>query len=187
MNKKILFLIMAIAVLVTAGQGQTKQPKTVRDFFNILPAKYFEIGCCGVHDEPDSLVAHTKYLESFLRVEDTANGYLEGGCDGGQSCITMALFKKPDGSYVVGVHTSNTMHDENYFLEYRAGRWYDVSAKVVPQFSKNNGYRLPRYGTKVEVFSTKVVERISPTQVIRDLGPRLYDLVWKNGRFTIVK
>ena len=185
MNKGILCLALAAALLSSIGHAQTKTPKTVRDFFNLLPAKYFEIGCCGVHDEPDSLKAHTKYLETFLRVEDTANGYLEGGCEGGQSCIVMALFKKPDGSYIVGVHTANTMYDHNYFLEYRNGRWYDVAAKVVPLYDKNKAYALPRYGTEVAVFSTKVVERISRTQVIREQGPKLYDLVWKNGRFTI--
>jgi hypothetical protein len=187
MKSKFLFLVLVLAVLAPIGAAQTKQPKTVRDFFNILPTKYFEVGCCDAHDEPDLVVAHTKYLEHFLRVEDTANGYLEGGCDGGQSCIAMTLFKKPDGNYIVGIHTANTMYEDNYFLEYRGGKWYDVASKVVPGFSRDKGYALPRYGTTVEVLSTRVIERISPTQVIRETGPKLYDLVWRNGKFTIKK
>lgn len=177
--------MVVVALLAITGYAQTEQPKTVRDFFNLLPSKYFEILCCGAGPGTDRLTAHTRYLETFLRVEDTANGYLEGGCDGGQSCITMALFKKPGGTYVVGIQTAGTMSEHNYFLEYRGGKWHDVSSKVVPQFSRDKAYDLPRYGTTVEVFSTRIVERISPDQVIRDRGAKLYDLVWKNGRFEI--
>jgi hypothetical protein len=186
MQKKILFLVLTVALFGIPAYAQTKQPKTVRDFFNLLPRKYFEIGCCGVHNEPDLEKAHAKYLETFLRVEDTANGYLEGGCEGGQSCISMALFKRPDGTYIVGVETTNTMYEHNYFLEYRNGRWYDISAKVIPQFSKNKLYSLPRYGTKIEVFAKKIIERVSDDQVINEMGPKIYDLVWINGKFILM-
>lgn len=186
MQKKILFLILAVALFVISADAQTKQPKTVRDFFYLLPQKYFEIGCCGVDAEPDSEKAHAKYLETFLRVEDTANGYLEGGCEGGQECIKMALFKRPDGTYIVGVETYTTMTEHNYFLEYKNGRWYDVSSKVVPQFSRNNMYELPRYGTKIEVFAKKIIEKGSD-YVINEQGAKIYDLVWSNGKFSIKK
>ena len=187
MQKKILFLILAAALFGISADAQTKEPKTVRDFFNLLPRKYFEIGCCGAYDEPDSEKAHAKYLDTFLRVEDTANGYLEGGCDGGQECIKMALFKRPNGTYIVGVETYTTMTEHNYFLEYKNGKWFDVSSKVVPQFGKNKLYSLPRYGTKIEVFAKKVIERVSDTQVINEIGAKLYDLVWSGGKFTIKK
>jgi hypothetical protein len=187
MKKKVLFLVFAFALFGTLSYAQTKEPKTVRDFFNLLPQKYFEIGCCGVHDEPDSEKAHTKYLETFLRVEDTANGYLEGGGEAGQGGITMALFKRPNGTYVIGVSTANEMYDHNYFLEYRNGKWYDISAKIIPQFGKNKFYSLPRHGTKIEVYSKKVIEKISEDQIIYETGEKLYDLIWKDGKFTIKK
>jgi hypothetical protein len=188
MKSKALILVIALAAFAVPAAAQSSPaPKTVRDFFMLLPAKYFEVGCCGADEKTDLREAHRLYLQTFLRVEDTANGYLEGGCEGGQSCISMALFKRPNGTYVVGVHTANTMYEDNYFLEYRGGRWYDVSAKVVPGFSRDKGYALPRYGTTVEVLSTRVIERISPTQVVREPGPKLYDLMWRNGKFTIKK
>lgn len=187
MQKKILFLVLTVALYGISALAQTKQPKTVRDFFYLLPQKYFEIGCCGVHAEPDSEKAHAKYLETFLRVDDPANGYLEGGCEGGQACIKMALFKRPNGTYIVGVETYTTMTEHNYFLEYKNGRWFDVSAKVVPQFSKNKLYSLPRYGTKIEVFAKQVIERVSDDRIIYEAGPKIYDLVWRNEKFTIKK
>ena len=187
MQKKILFLVLALVLSGISAYAQTKEPKTVRDFFYLLPQKYFEIGCCGVHDEPDTEKAHSKYLETFLSVDDPANGYLEAGGEAGQGSIKLALFKQPTGTYIIGVETYTEMTEHNYFLEYRKGRWYDVSSKVVPQFSKNKLYILPRYGTKIEVFAKKVVERINKDQVIYETGAKLYDLVWRNGKFTIEK
>jgi hypothetical protein len=183
MKVRLLQVVIALTAFAGFASAQSNLPRTVRDFFMMLPAKYFDVGCCGADEKTDLKEAHRLYLEQFLRVEDTANGYLEGGCDGGQSCITMVLFKKPDTNYVVGVHTANTMYEENYFLEYRGGRWYDVASKVVPGFSRDKVYVLPRQGTTVGVFSTRVIERISSTQVIRETGSKLYDLVWKNGKF----
>lgn len=187
MQKKILFVILTVALFAIPAFAQTKQPKTVRDFFNILPEEYFEIGCCGVHDEPDLEKAHATYLETFLEVDDPANGYLEGRGHAGQGGIKMALFKRPDGTYLVGVDTHTVLTEDNYFLEYRNGRWYDVSAKVVPQFSKNKMYIMPRYGTKIEVFAKNVIEKLDEDQFIYEQGAKLYDLVWKNGKFTIKK
>jgi hypothetical protein len=187
MTKKILFLVLAAALSVISIHAQTKQPKTVRDFFNLLPQKYFEIGCCGVHDEPDSEKAHAKYLETFLRVDDAANGYLEGGGEAGQGSIKMALFKKPNGTYLVGVETADEMFEHNYFLEYRNGKWFDVSANVIPQFSKNKLYSLPRNGNKIEVFAKKIIERVSDDRIIYETGEKLYDLVWNGGKFIIKK
>lgn len=185
--KKILLLILAAALSVISIHAQRKQPQTVRDFFILLPREYFEIGCCGVRDEPDSEKAHAKYLESFLRVEDTANGYLEGGGEAGQGNIKMALFKKPNGNYIIGVETADEMYEHNYFLEYRNGKWFDVSAKVMPQFGKNKLYSLPRHGTKIEVFAKRIIEKVSEDQVIYEVGAKLYDLVWNGGKFKIKK
>jgi hypothetical protein len=186
MKKRILFLVLAVALFGISAQAQTKQPKTVRDFFNLLPYKYFELDACQKESSRNCVKARAEYLQTFLKVDDAANGYLEGGCDGGQACIQMSLFKRPDDTYIIGVGTSTTITDDNYFLEYRNGRWFDVSAKVVPQFSKNNTYELPRYGTKIEVFAKKIIERGSD-YVISEKGAKIYDLAWSDGKFTIKK
>ena len=94
----------------------------------------------------------------------------------------MALFKRPDGTYLVGLTTSNEMMNDYYFLDYTDGKWTDVSRKVVPEFSKKNIYEFPRYGTTMQVFSTKLVEKGDDYE-IRDKDAKLYDLEWKDGRF----
>jgi hypothetical protein len=142
-------------------------------------------GCVRETDR-DCKKAKIDYLKTFTEVEDTANGYLKGGCDGAQSCLEMAIFKRPDGTYLVAVATSAEMMNEFYFLDYANGKWNDVSADVVPQFSKKNIYEIPRKGTTVKVFSKKIIEKGADYE-ISDKGEKLYDLEWKNGKFVIKK
>ncbi|MDQ3801661.1 MAG: hypothetical protein M3384_19735 [Acidobacteriota bacterium] len=170
----------------TAETSSGSQPKTVRDFFMLLPQKYFTLEGCEPKTDKDCRKARLDYLKTHVDVEDTQNGYLSGGCDGAQACLTMALFKRPDGSYLIGVSTSFEMMVNNYFLDYRNGNWTDVSSKVVPQFSRKNEYELPRYGTTVKVFAKDVIEKGADYEVT-ERGGKLYDLEWKDGKFTIKK
>lgn len=134
------FLIASLNFLVCLFscdvQAQTKQPKTVRDFFSLLPQKYFTLEGCFRERDRNCEQARKEYLERFTDVEDIANGYFKGACDGAQSCIEMTLFKRPEGTYIVGLSTANEAMNDYYFLEYRNGKWFDVSKQVVPQFSK---------------------------------------------------
>lgn len=162
------------------------QPKSIRDFFMLLPEKYFVLEGCVRETDKDCTKAKIDYLRTFTEVEDTANGYLKGGCDGAQSCLEMTIFKRPDSSYLVGVATSAEMMNEFYFLDYANGKWNDISADVVPQFNKKNIYEFPRQGTTVKVFAKKVIEKGDDYEV-SDKGEKLYDLEWKNGKFAVKK
>jgi len=44
--KKILVSASLLGVFVFSAAAQTKQPRTVRDFFNLLPQKYFALESC---------------------------------------------------------------------------------------------------------------------------------------------
>jgi hypothetical protein len=184
------FFVLAFCLFSYGVQAQTKQPKTVRDFFTLLPQKYFTLEGCFRERDRNCEQARKEYLERFTDVEDIANGYFKGGCDGAQSCIEMALFKRPEGTYIVGVSTANEAMNDFYFLEYKNGKWFDVSKQVVPQFSKKNMYEFPRYGTTVKVFAKKIIEssnKPGEEYEVSEKGGKLYDLVWKNGRFAIQK
>jgi hypothetical protein len=172
----------------TAGEGTatpTKKadgPKTVRDFFALLPDQYFTLEGCDRATDKNCDKARAEYLKSFLETEDTANGYLKANCDGAQSCLTMALFKRPDGTYLIGLNKSFEMGDDYYFLDYKNGKWTDVSAGVVPEYSNRRMYELPRYGTTVKVFTKKIIEE-GPDFMASEKGAKLYDLEWKDGKF----
>lgn len=160
------------------GKSSKNEPRTVRDFFNLLPQKYFTLEGCEPAKDKNCERARAEYVKSYLEVEDTANGYWKSSCDGGQSCLRMALFKRPDGAYVVGVHTLHEADEINHFLEYRSGEWTDISAGVVPEFSSRNIYELPRYGTTVEVY-----QKVFPEKTFSERGSKIYELEWKNGKF----
>jgi hypothetical protein len=160
----------------------TQQPKNIRDFFTLLPEKYFVLEGCDRSTDKDCKKARAEYLRTFTEVEDVANGYFKGGCDGGQRCIEMAIFKRPDETYLVGVATSGEMLNDFYFLDYANGKWTDVSSRDVPEFSKKLWYELPRVGTTVKVFEKKVTEKGADFEAT-EKGKKLYDLVWKDGTF----
>jgi hypothetical protein len=157
---------------------QTNQPKTVREFFTLLPQKYFRLEGCEAKTDKNCEKARKEYLKTFLEIEDNKNGYWKSGCDGGQSCLTMAIFKRPDATYIVHILTEFEAGEDSYFLEYKDGKWNDISASVVPEFSQKNTYVPPRQGTTVEVFKKNF-----PEPNFSERGEKLYDLVWQNGKF----
>lgn len=182
-NQKALLAIVFLILAVPAGYAQSKAPKTVRDYFMLLPAKVFSIECCL---ERTPKLSKEAYLTKYLEIEDTANGYMKGGGDGAQEAFEMALFKKPDGSYLIGFYTVGEGGVEEvpfaFFLQYKAGRWTDVSKTVIPGYDPlTRIYQIPRHGTTIEVFQKD--------EAADDFnkGKKLHDLLWKNGKFTIKK
>ena len=170
--------LLALPIVDTGAQG--KRPRTVREFFELLPQKYFPLeGCASNPTKPNCDRARAEYLKNYLQVEDIANGYMQGGCDGAQSCFQMALFRRPSGAYIVGLTTSFEMGEESRFLEYSDGKWRDIGAKVVPGYGSDKIYELPRHGTTVAVYEYRRVKG----EEFRERGRKLYDLVWKDGKF----
>ncbi len=157
-------------------------PRTVMDFFALLPDEYFTLEGCDRARDVGCKKARAEYLKTFTEVEDIKNGYFKGGCDGGQSCIEMAIFKKPDGTYLVGVATFAEMMNDFHFLEYSGGKWTDVSLVAVPDYNKKHWYELPRIGTTMKVFAKKIVEETADFE-ISEKGRLLYSLAWKDGKF----
>lgn len=156
------------------------EPRTVRDFFNRLPQKYFTLEGCEPKTDKNCERAREDFYKRFLEVEDIPNGYLKFSCDGAQSCLRMALFKRPDDTYVVGVHTLHEGDEINYFLEYKNGNWLDISSKIIPSFSKDLIYELPRVGTTIEVYN-----KFYPEPEYSERGKKAYQLEWKDGKFSV--
>jgi hypothetical protein len=162
------------------ARTQTERPKTVRDFFNLMPQKYFTLERCV--DKPTKNncdKARAEYLKNYLEIEDTANGYMKGSCDGAQSCFTMALFKRPNGTYIVAINKLFEMGEETHFLEYSSGKWKDIGLKIIPEYSKEKTYELPRKGTTIEVYELREMKKDS-LNAARNLR---YSLA--NGNFSI--
>jgi hypothetical protein len=178
-NRKLLLLAFTVSILSAGVSAQTKQPKTVRDFFMALPDKYFSLDCCM--SMPRSK-RKAEYLKQYLSVEDAPNGYMKAFGDAAQEGFAMALFKRPNGTYLIGFYTVGEGGVEDtpwtVFLNYKNGRFTDVSRHLIAGYSKEKYiYELPRNGTTIEVF-----EKDENGQDWYK-GKKLYDLAWKDGRF----
>jgi hypothetical protein len=176
---KIKLLLFSLFVFAFSAAAQTSEPRSVREFFTLLPQKYFTLEGCTPRSDKNCDRARREYIGNFLEIEDNANGFWKSGCDGAQSCLTLTLFKRPTGNYLVALKIEFESGVDNYFLEYKKGKWSDIGAATIPGFSKNNIYELPRKGTTIEVFARDKSDEFGAK------GKKLYDLVWKNGKFSV--
>jgi len=163
-----------------------KEPKTVREFFLAFTQDVFYIEGCDEAADPGCSKARAKYLENYVEVEDTKNGYLAAGGDGAQAALRMTIFRRPEGGYIVAVNQFGEIGDDYNFLVFENGRWRDVSNEVIPEYSTRKIYELPRYGTTIEVFEKKIIDTDGVIEM-SEKGEKLYDLTWKNGKFSIVR
>lgn len=177
--------IVAFAILLLAFStfAQVSEPKTVKDFFLAFTQDVFYIEGCDQVSDSGCRKARERYLSNYLEIEDTKNGYLTAGGDGAQAALVMALFKRPSGRYIVAVNQFGEIGDDYNFFEYANGRWKDISADVIPGYSRRNIYELPRFGTTIQVFAKKIIDSDGVIEM-SEKGEKLYDLIWKDGKFT---
>ena len=96
----------------------------------------------------------------------------------------MTLFKRPNGSHIVGLYVFGEWGEKYNFLEYRNGKWFDISKSVIPKYIRSNIYELPQYGTTIKVYERK---NFNVEYDLGETGRKLYDLNWKYGKFQIKK
>ena len=178
--RKIGICVLLVLTFVVAGVAQKKQPRTARDYFMLLPDKYFSLDCCMTMPRAKRKAA---YLKRYILTEDNSNGYISAFADAAQEGMVLALFKRPDGTRLVGFYTEGEGGIEDtpwaVFLDYRKGRWTDVSRQVIPDYDKEKYiYELPRRGTSIVVYS-KTEDSSEPFY----RGEKLYELAWENGKF----
>lgn len=169
---------------------QQPQPQTVLDYYLILPSDMFRNYPLG---------EARAEREAAITLKDIKNGYLQLGKPGEGESASLALFKKPDGSYLLGMETTLCAlkcEQTLYFLRYERGAWYDVTGDVLPKiddsatearvkrelkaakiFGSDNYayqllYQLPRVGTTILVSENWSKRKVA-------------ELHWANGRFVV--
>ncbi len=163
-----LFVVCAMLPSFAAFRQTRKPPKTVVDFFLLLPKKTVE----PIIYAPTA--NRRQILKEQQRTVDIPHGYLEirGEAD---STLTVCLFRKRNGSYLVASYFGGGEDDaepELNFFEFRAGHM--VKVKPLPvAFDEKLAYYLPRNGTMITVKNEK--------------GRRVYGLSWDRTRFVIMK
>jgi len=99
------------------------------------------------------------------------------------SRLEMAIFNRPDNSYLVGVATSAEMMNDIYFLDYANGEWKNISADDVP---RKKYLRTSAKRNDSKHFCKKVIDKGDDYEV-SDKGEPLYEPEWKNGKFAVKK
>jgi hypothetical protein len=165
---KILLSVFIVLTFVFSASAQNSQPKTVTDFFYLLPNKYFT-----PYDSGEGTPTLRNYRKSIIKIEDVKNGYLRIEEPITEGWREVAIFKKKDGKYIVGILQIGCGPDctteEMDFLSYENGDWQDVTRQVLPKItdaqisaaykrhkiSKDEMgglvYELPRVGTSIKV------------------------------------
>ncbi|MEP6903715.1 MAG: hypothetical protein ABJA66_18475 [Actinomycetota bacterium] len=166
---KIWLLVFIVLTFVFSTSAQNSPPKTVTDFFLSLPEKYFAPYINGEGATPNL----RDYRKSIIKIEDIKNGYLRIEEPTTEGWAEVAIFKKTNGKYIVGISQVGcgpSCSSEETFLSYENGNWQEITAQVLPKIteaqvnaaykrgkvSKENQsgllvYELPRTGTTIKV------------------------------------
>ena len=162
-------LLLAVFLVQSISAAQSPPPRTVLDYYLLLPEKYFEA----------NREQRVKWMLDPGRgaVVDIKNGYIYAAGDGAQTSIYVCLFKRPHSVPLIAVksYDSDTQDYTHLdFYEYRNGALVEVNKGVLPvKVNENFKYEMPRYGRTIEVKDQH--------------GRKLYSLNWAGRRFVLKK
>ncbi len=156
------------ATLKNGVSGQSPR-RTLDEYFLAIPDSYL----------PGMPRARRRALlrPEHVTVRDERNGYLQIAGDGGRPTVTVAKFRKDDGTYLIGVTADYEMASQCWLLDGPPGRFVDVTRNLIPDYrgcddfeaADCHVYELPRYGT---------------TMVVKDgEGRERHRLGWRGNRF----
>ncbi len=159
------FIVLTFAFAVAA---QSSLPKTVTDFFYLLPEKFF-----APSEFTPGKPTLRAYRKSAIKTEDVKNGFLKIEEPFAEGWAEVAIFKKTNGKYIVGISQTGcgpNCLSEARFLSYENGKWQEITNEVLPEItdaqvsaayqrgkvSKENQsgllvYELPRTGTTIKI------------------------------------
>ncbi len=148
MSQRRLHLMFAGLLLAcsTAVATPVAAPKTVLDYYLLLPTKYLKA------------LGSTQDRLSLISLRDVKNGYLElsGSWEGDAHVV---LWKSAAGQNLLGVSQTEcgpVCHQTLWFLTFQDGKWTDVTAKTFPLLSQKSmlGYYNRVKGTADQALTT---------------------------------
>ncbi|GEM_PF-2051446 len=191
-NISILILLLIPAVFNLSSVKAQIQPKTVTDFYLLLPGEFFSTTVEGKTVKGKANLE--KVRRSIIETEDIKNGYLNLGRYS-EGWGEVAIFKKKNGTYIVGVAESVCgpgCDGTVKFFTYQNSKWTDVTDEVFPTLNENeiksafenagaeydasgNYFLLPRVGRTVKMACNLCVEDKEETL--------LMEFAWNGERF----
>jgi hypothetical protein len=176
----LIFHLLFVVTIVTAlgfgtATAQSSEPKTVTDFFLLVPDRYMD----GVYDRQSR---QEMVRNGWLDIVDVKNGYIFYDASDNPSGFEFAIFRRSNGKYLVA-YSTGAFYDAEWskesgnwptllLLSYEGGRWRDVTRASLPvAFDKKMVYTLPRRGRSIAAWDER--------------GRKLYTLTWANDRFRL--
>lgn len=146
------------------GNAQSDKPTTVQDYYLLMPKQYDK----STRAEREEILG---YSDTTVDLE---NGHIEYITHLSGQVFEAALFKRPDDGVVFAYNEDCDLKykvpTKLYLLKYEAGEWTDVTTQLLPvPVNHRYKYELPQKGAII--------------QVTTPAGAKMYQLVWKNGRF----
>ncbi len=168
-TKRALIALLLVFLFQLSSYAQSPVPKTVFDYYVLLPDKYFEA----------NKEQRVKWMLDSRRgaVVDLKNGYIFAPGDGAQTSIYVRLFKRRQRLPLLAVKSHEADIDEYThldFYEYKKGELVEVKKAVLPvKVNEEYKYEMPRYGKSIEVKDQR--------------GKKIYSFIWSARGFVLKK
>ena len=95
-------LIVYLLLALTLARAGSHPPRTVVQYYLLLPSKYFGGLAADTRKERMHLI-----LDRSGSVVDVDNGYLHVKGDGAQPELTVCIFRRPNQDYVAAVNSND--------------------------------------------------------------------------------
>lgn len=157
-------LEMTLGNSESSTDSNSADPQSIKDYYLLMPKKYDG----ATFEEREEILGY----ESDT-VIDLNNGYIKYETRAAGEVFEVALFKYNGEVFIAyneDCDLENNQLTKMYFLHYDGGRWIDVTGQAMPiPINKKYKYKLPQKGTTIQVTTAS--------------GKRMYNLLWKNGKF----
>ncbi|HRH42730.1 MAG TPA: hypothetical protein PKY82_13965 [Pyrinomonadaceae bacterium] len=159
------WLIIMLIVIALFSSVVFAQRDTIKDYYLLMPQKY----------DGSTFAEREEILEYVGETTiDIENGYISYVTPLSGEVFEVVLFKNSDGEIYIAYNQDCDLEynvpTKFYFLHYDNGTWIDVTNQVMPiPINKKYKYKLPQKGTTVQVTTAG--------------GKKMYNLIWKNGKF----
>ncbi len=159
-----LAMVSPFAFCRSIGNAQSDKPTTVQDYYLSMPKQYDK----ATRAEREEILS---YSDTTVDLE---NRHIEYITHLSGQVFEAALFKRPDGGFVFVYNEDCDLKykvpTKLYLLKYEAGDWTDATRELLPvPVNPRYKYELPEKGAIIQVTTAA--------------GAKMYQLVWRNGKF----
>ncbi|MEK7723123.1 MAG: hypothetical protein AAB336_02135 [Acidobacteriota bacterium] len=190
MKLKFCLIILTILFFQLLISAQNPEPKTVTDFFYLLPEKHF-----APFEDGNGKKQNLKdFRKSIIKIADNKNGFLRLESFQWEGWAEVAIFKKTNGKYIVGVIENGcgpVCGSDVFFYSYENKKWSDVTTQVLPKITETQFAEAYKRHKTTEEDETGIIyelPRVGKTIKVRTDGGKnivFFELTWNGSKFIL--